>query len=231
VLHDNGTIAATYDGARLTSERARYIVCYSTGYMPPTISVQMEDTGVWIVKGLPYQVRMHVGPRSDGRLVCTMLQLKAPSEEEISARGLREIPLGALLDTLTMWLAPKAGEPTLKAPKGPGLPVKHIGWYGDELWHEVPVPPPPPAITPELLREVAVRYRQLVRTGSRSPIKALAEQHKWSNGRIYAADNIRRLLRLARDQRLLGPAIHGKAGERRARSKSKVKKTGRGSAR
>jgi hypothetical protein len=172
-------------------------------------------------------VRVHVGPRSDGRLVCTKLQFEAPPEEEINARGLRKFRLGALLDTLAGHLGPVAGEPKIRPPAGRGLPVEYISWFGEKLWAEVPVPPPPPAITPALLREVAKTYRQLTKAGIRSPVKALAEQHKWSNGRIYAADNIRRLLRLAREQHFLRPAIHGKAGERPARAKSKIKRTGR----
>jgi hypothetical protein len=157
-------------------------------------------------------IRLNVGLRTGGTLVCTELAIEG---DAITARWLRhEFRLGQVVDAIALDVAAK-----LRGQKGRGAKLNAIGvtgWYGGpdpKLAVELPQPRQA-AVSDALLREIATRYRQLVKAGERFPIARLAKRHRWSNGQIYSAHNLRRLLRLAREAQILGPAIHGRAGER-----------------
>ena len=182
-----------------------------------------QQADSWRVTGLEHEVSIRLGMRPDSSLVCTELRVHG---ESITARWLRhEFRLGEIVDQIAIVLGAKAR-------RGAKLRNIGVGWFGEpdqlrELLDRQPRQPRQAKVDEALLTELATKYRELVRSGVGHPVKALASRHRWSNGRFYGAANIRRLLRLARDRGLLGPAIHGKAGERsKEKSRQRTKRPG-----
>jgi hypothetical protein len=193
--------------------------------MQPLMSI-VWDSGesIWRIKGLPYDVRVRIGLRPDGTLICTELRLQG---EELTRRGVRAIPVGEIVDQVAIALAGKL--PDRVRPSAGARISAMVSWYGEpeDLLRLFQKSPPRgtrgTASTTDLLREIATAYRRLTegRNPDTHPIKTLASRHRWSNGQQYGAANLRRLLRLARNKDLLGPAMPGKAGEKPAKNRRK----------
>jgi hypothetical protein len=199
----------------------RYRVCYTSATMPELSFQRVKHQGEhwWRVTGLRYTLLIRAGLRPDGRLACRQLLIEA---DEVGAKGLREIPLGLVMDKLAKFTLPSSDEPGLfSAPTSAWL--KELKESGE--WPATQPPPPRPrrsAVTDALLIEVAAKY---LKSGAQ-PMKALAlirgksDGHKWSDGERRSKATLQRLLRIARKKSLLGPAIHGKAGQARPAKKS-----------
>ncbi len=143
------------------------------------------------IKGFPVPLLGCFAKTVDGRLVCTGLMLDPRSNTEISARILREIPLGRILTLGNVGLLPgyvKSAKPyqPARVKSGPkGWPREHFV-------------------------KVAQAYRQILVTHPRTPIRALARQLDRSEPTVH------RWLQRSRDLGLLPPA-HAAARKRVAR--------------
>jgi len=138
----------------------------------------------------------------EGRIVCTGMVLGGAvgSETEITARSLRDLPLAPLLAGLGRWREARdqtgifsAGfkryAPKLR--RGPqGLPAAHF-------------------------ERIADLYREAIKLQPRAPLKAMRELLAKDKGGYVPSDStIHGWIRQARQLRLLGQAIAGKAGEK-----------------
>lgn len=153
-----------------------------------------------------FLVDIRVRKSSDGRLVCTGLRAGGHPDapQEVTVRGLRQIPLPRILDALAAedvgeearsWLAENLGlqlahtaVPTYERPetrRGSRLPDDH-------------------------LKRVAEFYRQGLLTSRRRPAKYVAKAMQVSE------PTARRYVQRARDRGFLGPTTQGKAGEMNA---------------
>jgi hypothetical protein len=164
----------------------------------------------WVdVPEAPFPVAMRLALADDGRAVCVGLMagsfvryVKQPTVKgrstpaEVTATGLRRIPLGQLLDDLSRGTFARdvLGVPAIQRPTrlGPrGIPV-------------------------ERLAEVADLYRQALREHPSAPIRWMAQRLVGPKGKPTPDVTIRRWLQRCRDLGLLGPSIPGKAGEQPA---------------
>ena len=128
---------------------------------------------------------MRLGRSPEKRLICTGLVLGAFAETEITARGLRALPLTQFLTMATYWelgsLAPKFDGP-LPRPGPKGYSVDHF-------------------------EKVAREYRRSLETAPRAPTRDLAR-------RLHCSEpTARRWVQRCRDMGILGRAVPGKAGE------------------
>jgi hypothetical protein len=130
------------------------------------------------IKGFPVPLLGCFGKTDDGRLVCTGLLLDPRSNTEITARILREIPIGRILTVGNLGLLPgyvRSAKPyrPQRVKSGPkGWPREHFV-------------------------KVAESYRQVLMTHPRTPIRALARQLQRSEPTVH------RWLQRARDLGLL----------------------------
>lgn len=152
-------------------------------------------------KGYRHQARalVRLGKAPDGRPVCTGLVLGAFDEDEITARGLRDLPLVQFLSQIGRWKEVRNESGAFSkgfkryAPKlsrGPqGLPVAHF-------------------------ERIADLYRTALKLQPRAPLKAMRELLAKDRGGYVPSDStIHGWIRQARLRGLLGQAIAGKAGE------------------
>src|SRR5438105_11430481 len=66
-----------------------------------------DDMPGWTVKGFRYPIWLRVGKRQDGRLACLELRIDGGGGE-VGPKGLRDIRLGSVLDTLAYMLNARA---------------------------------------------------------------------------------------------------------------------------
>lgn len=161
----------------------------------------------WIVvqgSGLPdFIVEIRVRKSPDGRLVCTGLRAGGLPEvpQEVTARGLRQIPLARILRALAL---EDVGE------KGRRWMADHLGL---ELAHaavptyERPATPQGSRLPKEHFMDVAKVYRQGLLVDPRRPDKYVASVMDVSE------PTARRYVQKAREYGFLGPTSRGKAGE------------------
>jgi hypothetical protein len=168
---------------------------------------------------LPFPVAMSVGRSPDGRLICTALYIgnldlgadydpppDAPewygSERvEVTARGLRGLPLATLLGSI---------EALRDDPRGRAF-FREIFRLADNLDAPPRRRPGPKGHPRSHFEDVAKRYRAVLAYAPHAPIKTLAPQ-------LHASEaTVRRWVQRARDMGLLGPSTPGRAGEGPAR--------------
>jgi hypothetical protein len=145
--------------------------------------------------GVPFPIVVRLGKSPDGRLACTGMVIGPDAElgQEITARSLRQIPLGQILSTVAGLDFPGAEE---------------LGGEVTHLWRQPPARPGPTALSREDLQRVAEDYRAALLQAPRSPIKLMAQK-------VHASEaTIRRRVQRARDMGLLRPVQPGKAGEK-----------------
>jgi hypothetical protein len=161
----------------------------------------------WVdVPEAPFPVAMRLALSPDGRAVCVGLMAGSfvrfanqpagkvrAAPAEVTATGLRRIPLGQLLDDLSRGTfgrdvlgLPEMQRPTRLGPRG--IPV-------------------------ERLAKVAGLYRRGLVERPSAPVRWVSEQILNPNGKPTSEVTVRRWLQRCRDLRLLGPSIPGKAGE------------------
>ena len=175
----------------------------------PTVPLGDEQAAAraWIPvlgEGMPgFLVEIRVARGPDGRLICTGLRAGGHPDapQEVTARGLRQIPLARILTAL-------AGE---------SLSEEGRKWMaqqlGEELAH-VTAPRFEPTRTPrgkripdEWFATVADVYREALIVNPRNPYKHIIAEL------VTSEPTARRWVRRARDLGLLGEAAHGRAGE------------------
>jgi len=178
--------------------------------------------GRWRVSGLANDITVVLALRPDRTLICSDLHVRG---EQITARWLRHtFKLGEIVDEVALQIAAKL-DATLRGQRVTDIQAK--AWRGEPSFSAGPLPQPREApVTPALLKEIAQEYRRRVKQAERRgerprPVLELAGRKRWSNGQVYRASNLRRLLGVARQRGYLGRAIHGTAGERRARRKKR----------
>jgi len=146
------------------------------------------------------KVLVRLGKAPDGRMVCTGLVIGAFDEQEITARGLRDLPLVQFLSHIGHWKEVREESGAFSkgfkryAPKlsrGPqGLPAAHF-------------------------ERIADLYRIALKRQPRAPLKAMRELLAKDKGGYVPSDStIHGWIRQARQRGLLGQAIAGKAGEK-----------------
>lgn len=158
----------------------------------------------WItVRHSDQDVTVRVGQAGDGRYIITGVILGLDGPREITARGLRSIPLADLLTTLTREAA--------KARRGEPMSVRSLALALPGLlaepYERPKVRPGPKGWPPEHFERVAQAYRGALQRTPRSPIRTLKKELNASE------PTIRRWLQRCRDMGLLGESQPGKAGE------------------
>ncbi|MGO8683647.1 MAG: hypothetical protein ACLQUT_03570 [Thermoleophilia bacterium] len=152
----------------------------------------------------PFEVEIKLALR-DGRLVCTALRIgemrRSGHVPEITAKSLREIPLGAILEQVADDLGVGTGEILAQV-----LGVAHL------LRAPAPVAkehlrPGPQGYDRAFFAEIAELYREALVRRPGSPYTYMRARRPGS------LPTQRRWVQRARDMGLLGPAQPGKAGE------------------
>ena len=148
--------------------------------------------------------------RVDGRLVCTGLLLGAEAEAEISARTLRDVPLGQLTSQAR-------------------LNVGVEWWLEHGLMAPVPAPifvsrPGPKGHPREHFAQVAAAYRQALHEAPDAPVQYLTRRFLTPDLAPVPESTVRRWLQRSRDMKMLGPSMPGRAGEQRTTTARRKKK-------
>jgi hypothetical protein len=147
---------------------------------------------------LPAPLLVRLGTSREGRLVCTGLILGDAEPKELTARGLRSIPLAQIV----AMLAQEAGDEGFWAGALAGMIRRRA-----EPYQGPQTRPGPKGHPADHYEQVAAAYRQALVDHPRAPMKALAAQ-------LHVSDaTVRRWVQRARDKGLLGPSVPGKAGE------------------
>ena len=130
----------------------------------------------------PILVRLRTSP--EGSLVCTGLIIGAFADQEISARDLREIRLGEILENFSSLLAAHKKD---KATRELGrVTVGDLLEFSAE--HEVArttLPPGPLGHSREHFELVAKQYRAALVSDPRRPIQRVAQQHWVSEATVH----------------------------------------------
>jgi len=153
----------------------------------------------------PYEVEIQVA-LLDGRLICTAMRLGVwridGAVHEITAKSLRDIPLGAVLE--------RVAEDLGTDPVSPMAQILGV----TRIFREPPPPPPAKPRRPGSQRydhafyeEIARLYREGLVRSPGNPYAHMRERHPGS------LPTQRRWVQEARRQGLLGPARPGKPGE------------------
>lgn len=146
--------------------------------------------------GGPVPALLRLGRTGDGRMACTGVAFVGEGEE-LTARMVREMPLGELVSVA-------AGQQS-----GEGAVGDFMRSVIAELAGEAPTRtrPGPRGYPPEHYQLVADAYRAALRDSPRSPVQSLAAH-------LHVSEpTVRRWVQKARDRRLLGPSMPGRAGE------------------
>jgi hypothetical protein len=161
----------------------------------------------------PILVELATSP--EGTLVCTGLVVGAFTQEEITARDLREIRLGEILTDLGIAVTNQKKSKAIRNPEE----LRRIT-IGDQLEDAVSWVVKPTKLRPgphghprEHFEGVATAYRAALVWSPGRPIKTLAEQYHASEA------TVRRWVQRARDMGLLGESVPGKAGETKPRTR------------
>lgn len=142
---------------------------------------------------VPFPVLMQLGRAADGRMVCTGLVLGGTATNEVTATGLRALPLGLLLDEFGRFV--------------PGV-------RDSATTFQRPTRLGPHGIPRERFVEVAELYRQALEARPSAPVRWVSETLIGYSGKPGVPEStVRRYLQRCRDLGLLGPSIPGKAGE------------------
>ena len=161
----------------------------------------------WIVvqgPGLPdFLVEIRVRKSPDGRLICTGLRAGGLPEvpQEVTARGLRQIPLARILRALALEDVGEEGRRWLAEVQGLELAHTAVPTF------ERPGTPRGSRLPREHFARVAEVYREGVLLDSRRPDKYVASVF------CVSEPTARRYVQKARDLGYLGPTSRGKAGE------------------
>lgn len=158
----------------------------------------------WItVRHSGQDVTVRIGQAPDGRYIVTGVILGLDGPREITARGLRAIPLADLLTAVAREAA--------KAQQGEPMPIGNVALALPgilaEPYERPKVRPGPKGWPPEHFERVAEAYRSALQRTPRSPIRTLAKELNASDPTIH------RWLQRCRDMGLLGSSRPGKAGE------------------
>jgi len=161
-----------------------------------------------IGSGLPgFVVEIRVGNSPDGRLICTGLRVGGPPDtHEITARGLRQIPLSRILAALGAEL--RSIDPQSREYLAATLGLELAG----DAAREFTRPPLPRGtrLPRSWYEKVAEVYREGLRVNPRNPYKHIMAT-------IHTSEpTARRWVSHARSIGILGEAISGKAGEKPA---------------
>ncbi len=147
---------------------------------------------------------VRLGKSPDGRPVCTGLVLGAFDEDEITARGLRDLPLVQFLSHIGRWQEVREES---------GAFSKGFKRYTPKLRRG------PQGLDDEHFKKIADLYRTALRLQPRAPLKAMQEL-LGKGGYVPSDSTIHGWVRQARLRGFLGKAVIGKAGEKQ-KEKSK----------
>jgi hypothetical protein len=145
----------------------------------------------------------------DGRLVCTGLTLGLSTpDDEVSARGLREVPLGEIMAAVGAQLA-GAGDYDSALHKA--VAQHYAKQMLEGTAHEFsgrPARPGPSGWPREHYERVAATYREALVKAPKAPVEFVrAAMHT-------TEPTARRWIKTARDKGLLGESMPGRAGEK-----------------
>lgn len=178
----------------------------------------------WLGSRLPMPVAMRLAKSEDGRLVCVGLKLGADAipgldaspSIEITARMLRKIPLGKIVDDLAALQARRLGELEKIESRLDAIEVEH----GEPRTRRGPR-----GHAPSFWAGIAATYREALLVSPRATARYVAEHALDEDGRpVYAETRheylwqdrervARKWIKNSREKGFLGPARPGRAGE------------------